>query len=819
MTGGFGKAWAILGLALLMNHAAWAAPTPAGTTITNTAQLAWDGPGGAAMVQTSNSIKVTVVAAVRTPSSVAFLSYAPGGSNGVLIGPTGCSTNGGTSFTTLPAPVSAQGQTLDISQPQAMHAATLYYPGDPVFVDVTDGDQNLDPAKRETVLVMVSVQGTSRTVTLRLIETGNNTGVFAGYVQTVATGATAGACTLAIKAGEQLQLDYTDAMDAGDQSQANALVDPYNVVFDSATGKPVNGAEITLVNAATGTDAAVTGRDGVSSFPSTVTSGKTETDGSGAQYPASAGAYLLPEVTAGNYKLKVTPPPGYRFASSESITALQQLPQAPFVLGKASFGQSFTLSGMGPVGYDIPLDPVSTSLFVQKTAAATSASVGDMLQFTLTAENTSTTLAAQDVMLVDTLPQGFRYVQGSARLGGKPMPDPSVSADAQQLTFTVGRLDKSSQVRVTYVVEVSAATPLGTAINSVQGFGAGQAKSNVATAQVEILNELMQNVNTVIGRVMPGCDKAAKADADLSGIRILMEDGSYAITDKNGRFHFQAVKNGTHVVQLDTDSLPTGYEITECTDNTRFAGRAYSQFIELHGGALWRTDFHIRKIPAPSGALSLKLAQKGAGDEVHSTVELAASGVPVTRLSVTVMLPDELSLVPGSATLDGKPIEDPQDMSGALVFRLPDAAAGWHGTLGFELKAGVNANRKIEWTTLALANFDTPAAKHQHTPMARVAMPVTPRYVPQHRDVMVQDYPFARYQLGPEEQAALNKIINSLQYARNISLVITGYTDNVHVLPNGNYENNQQLGLLRAKMVEAWLRRQIGLDWNRVKMS
>ncbi|MGH8399775.1 MAG: hypothetical protein ACRESU_01630, partial [Gammaproteobacteria bacterium] len=113
MTGGFGKAWAILGLALCVTHSVWAAtPTPAGTVISNTAHLAYQSPGGSAVSQASNQVQVTVVG-TRTPSSVAFLTYAPG-STSMLIGPTQCSSDGGTSFTSLPSPVSAQGNTLDI---------------------------------------------------------------------------------------------------------------------------------------------------------------------------------------------------------------------------------------------------------------------------------------------------------------------------------------------------------------------------------------------------------------------------------------------------------------------------------------------------------------------------------------------------------------------------------------------------------------------------------------------------------------------------------------------------------------------------------
>ncbi|MGH8370460.1 MAG: OmpA family protein, partial [Gammaproteobacteria bacterium] len=295
--------------------------------------------------------------------------------------------------------------------------------------------------------------------------------------------------------------------------------------------------------------------------------------------------------------------------------------------------------------------------------------------------------------------------------------------------------------------------------------------------------------------------------------------GAYAMTDKDGRYHFEAVKNGTHVLQLDTDSLPQGYVIDDCEHNTRFAGRAYSQFVELHGGALWRADFHIQRVPAPTGQVSIQLTQQGAGAQVHNTVDLAATGVPVSKLSVTVLLPEQMSYVPGSASLDGAKLADPDDMGGALVFRLGEHAAGWHGSLHFDTLAGVNKDLISIWTTRALANFDTPSAAHQHAPTVEVKLPVQAVYVPQHKEVMVQDYPFAHYQIGDTERAELDKIIAGLKGARNVNLVITGFTDEVHVLPGAAYQDNQQLGLFRAKAVEAYLRRQIGLDWRNVRMT
>jgi uncharacterized repeat protein (TIGR01451 family) len=725
--GRFGKAWLLLGLALSAMPAAWATtPTPAGTIITNQSTLTWQGPAGSGGLSEAPTFSLTTtqatpVTGVRTPSSAAFLTYAQG-SAGALIGPTQCSRDGGTTFNTLPAPISAQGSTLDPNSPQPRGPAQMYYPGDPLFVQVTDRDQNLDPLVRETILAKVLVAGTSQSVTVRLTENAPNSGLFTGYVLTTANApAPANTCALSLQPNQHLELQYTDTVDASDSSAAQALVSPYNVVFDSTTGARIDGAKITLVDADTGIAVAnVTGRDGVSSFPSSVTSGQSVTDSSGASYNAATGAYLLPQVGAGHYRLQVVPPAGYRYASTATPAALQQLTGAPYTLGPASFGQDFSVTGVQPVGFDIPLDPISGSLFVQKTASVNVAAVGDMIQFSVSVENSDKLGIAQNVRLADSLPQGFRYVKGSARIGTSKVADPQIAANGQQLQFDLGNIDKSSTLQLTYVTEVTAATPLGASINRAQGLADGGTASNVATAQVEIRNELMQDVNTVIGRVLVGCDPHdGRAAEGLAGVRVLMEDGSYVVSDKDGRFHFQAVKSGTHVVQLDTDSLPQGYAVDTCERNTRFAGRGYSQFVELHGGALWRADFHVRRLPPPSGRVTVQLSQQADGTLIRNTLALSVEQVPVSKLSSTIVLPEGAHYVAGSAKLDGMAVAEPNEMDGALVFRLGDRTTGWQGKLQFDLQAKAAGATQ---TTQALVNFDTPSASHQHTPAASAVL-------------------------------------------------------------------------------------------------
>ena len=86
-------------------------------------------------------------------------------------------------------------------------------------------------------------------------------------------------------------------------------------VFDSATGAPISGAVIRLVEDPPGIDGSPLGDDGVSPFPATITSGGTATDGVKI-YNFAPGTYRSPWVPAGTYRLEVTPPSGYVYPST-----------------------------------------------------------------------------------------------------------------------------------------------------------------------------------------------------------------------------------------------------------------------------------------------------------------------------------------------------------------------------------------------------------------------------------------------------------------------------------------------------------------------
>lgn len=496
---------------------------------------------------------------------------------------------------------SAGGQQTMAVQTSAVHA------GDELIVTLNDANRNTDPAVRERVEVVLTSSNGDEEL-LRLLETGPDTGLFAAGFTTAGTPPAVARfdCVLSVATGESIKAAYVDAAYPSDTSSAAILADPIQFVFDSQTGAVIDGAQITLIDLATGQPALVFGDDGKSRFPATVTSGGTVTDSAGRTYDLPTGGFRFPVVAAGNYQLQVVPPAGYTAASQVPAEQLRQLngPNGAFQIDpQGSFLLPFSVNRAALFRIDVPLDPRQLPLLVRKTASVSEASAGDLIQYRVTVENNNPSAAINATVLLDTMSQGLRFKAGSLRIDGKPAADPQLDASGNGFRLALGKVAARSTAVITYVVQITGAAPTGDALNKVVATANGIAASNEARAVVAIRPFLMSDAATLIGRVFDGgCDAPEMKMAGVPGVRILMEDGTYVLSDREGLFHFEGVRPSTHVVQLDVASLPEGYEPVQCLRDTRHGGSAISQFVEVRGGTLWRTNFHLRRTGAKVAA-------------------------------------------------------------------------------------------------------------------------------------------------------------------------------------------------------------------------
>lgn len=654
---------------------------------------------------------------IPTESSIELLSASSGGTLST-VNTSQCLNGSG--FVNAPDPESLELGLIALPEEISLVEAGRFARGDAAFIRIQDLDQDVDPFSADFVDVTVTVDSSSDQETIRLRETGDSTGIFIGYVQTQGTADAVGNnCLLEAPPASQIEVVYEDPTDSSDLSSAAALLDPGFSIISSATGMPLDGATITLIEAATGASAVdrVFADDGVTAYPATVVSGGSAFDESGRAYQFAPGSFFFPEILPGEYQLEVTPAPSHLFPTILSNSELAQLEGGPFTVVVGSRGEAFSVVAGTPSGFDIPLDPIDASVLVTKEANKDVVAIGDFLQYRVLVQNTDTAGIVSEVVLRDRLPVGMRVQTDSIRVDGQPASEFEIDADQRLLSVQVGALGTGDSRELRYVVEVGPATPLGSARNEVTAQGVGVAQANTAFVDVLVEEDLFRSKSTVIGTVWEGgCDgldfSKPQNDSSFSkpqgmpNVRVWMEDGSFVVTDSAGKFHFAGIDPGTHVLQIDQSTLPVSHEVISCEQNTRFAGSPDSQFIDIPGGALWRTDFYVRKKPDSQQELVSRLDAEAYPDEglVEYTLHVIGGALDIKKLNATLSLPDSLNYVGGSTRLNGLPKGDPKDYGGGMfTFRLPTTPEAFAYELSFRARivqdASIDASAVVQLVT------------------------------------------------------------------------------------------------------------------------
>lgn len=653
----------------------------------------------------------------RSAAVIELLYYAPGtGAQNVIIRPT--QYYNGSGYADLAAPASPEDASVRVTdRPLPLARASVISHGQILFLRIADADQNVDPGVRDGITVTLRLNDTGDVELLRLYESGVDTGVFTGYVTLTRQAGAGNDGVLNVATHVQLDAVYVDAVDSSEAVSYDILVDPYGRLFDSTTGVLLDGYTVHLLNADNGQAAQVYGDDGVSRYPATAVTGGSVTDSSGRLYQFDSGSYRFPFVAPGNYRLVVVPPADaqYRWPSQKSDEELAAVPNGPFVIDLGSRAESFPVREGPPLQIDIPVDPITSHLYIRRSAAKEKVSPGDFLPFKVSVENTATSTIS-GVTLSDQLPRGLRYRKGSARLAGMPLGEPAISGDGRTLTFSLGDMASSATHEISYVVEVGAA-PRGMFHSSSEAQGnGGLVVSNRSRVATRVIEEFMRSENIIAGQVVLIGDDGQPSGKGVAGARIYLEDGSFSITDENGRYHFAGVKAGTHVVQLDRDSLPEKYRVIAHEQDSQFAGSAWSKFVDLRGGTLWQVDFHAALQPKPQGHLRLHLTNQGPyqNNLVQYRFVIESETVPVGNLRVMLMLPEGVRYQPGTSRVGDVAIADPEINDGVLVYTLADMPAGrtWDLSFGTDLVRAEDA-----LLVKAMLMFDTSDKAGQRSPV------------------------------------------------------------------------------------------------------
>lgn len=451
-----------------------------------------------------------------------------------------------------------------------------------------------------------------------------------------APGNTRGALQVTLVAGQTLP-------------QQSLPVDPSGVVYDSVARTPVANAVVTL--RPTGSCA---GWDPSTQIVNAVAGGFTISGNAISMTTNASGFYQFlfginaPASCA--FELAVVPPaqyvaPSTLIPSSGTLTlpsgagTVAVQPQATPATGSQRTTYYLNLvtgsAAQGLIHNHIPLDPrVNSILSIEKSVNEREAEIGDSVQYTLRVRNVQgATLPA--LVINDSLPLGFSYLRGSARvqLDAQPvtaLADPAGGA-GPRLAFSYGSTLAAGQtLTVTYRVRIGIGANNGDGINRAKA-QSGVISSNEARAVVRVAGGVFTTEACVAGKIWVDCNENQVQDAEevgVPGVRFYFEDGTWLVSDSEGKYSYCGLKPQTHVLKADRSTLPKGAYLG--TTGSRNAGDPDSLFVDLKNGELHRADFRIAS--CTDAVLHQVYGRRTLGETVAPAVEKGAADKPDVTL-------------------------------------------------------------------------------------------------------------------------------------------------------------------------------------------
>src|SRR5690606_19247213 len=198
-----------------------------------------------------------------------------------------------------------------------------------------------------------------------------------------------------------------------------------------------------------------------------------------------------------------------------------------------------------PVRIDIPLDNPGGTVSLQKRASRDEAEPGDAVLYRLTVRNLSDAAATDPLRITDRFSASLRMAADSLRVDGRePGPAATADPDGRGFALALPALAPGATSEITYALTVAPDAAPGQAVNRATA-RAGDRPPVEASVGLRIRRDGLADRMTLVGQITAGrCGRRGEA-IGVRGVRVMLEDGSFAVTDADGRYHFDGVVPGT----------------------------------------------------------------------------------------------------------------------------------------------------------------------------------------------------------------------------------------------------------------------------------
>ena len=269
----------------------------------------------------------------------------------------------------------------------------------------------------------------------------------------------------------------------------------------------------------------------------------------------------------------------------------------------------------GSISLPMPVT-VTETLKLTKSTNRKRAEVGSLVTYAIVVENKAD-IEVANVAINDTLPEGFEYVEGSARWDHDANTDTDmiqvpeiVLNDGRVVQFTLGDIDKSSLNRsLRYQLRVGSGVTLGVHTNKAVAVNNNATPLKISddillsatgSADIEVVRDALFSLSTVVGKVYNDVNGNGWQDAEdypIPHASLVTSAGHQVRVDADGQYHLGNVRPGRMVIRIDERSLPEGAEVI---------GHS-SQVVDVRPGLPVKVNFGVRLSSAEIARESIKI--------------------------------------------------------------------------------------------------------------------------------------------------------------------------------------------------------------------
>lgn len=461
----------------------------------------------------------------------------------------------------------------------------------------------------------------------------------------------------------------------------------------------------------------------------------------------------------------------------------------------------------GPVRAAAVLE--SPPLVITKTAGSASAQVGSLIRYLVEVENRSN-ITAPELRVVDTMPDGFVFVPGTAVVDHRKVSDP---LGKNPYEWWLGDLAAGDKVTVEYTVQVT--TSAGPGINeNVAWAHATEFQSVHDTARVNVVSAVLPG--KIRGRVIFDCDRDNVPDLDEwpTGIDIYLDDGSQSRSNVEGMFYFNIVRAGEHAVMLDTRDLDAqGYYLPEGEQSKVFVhvhetGEAYILFRVCPAHPILEVNKQAAIVPKARATKIASIDETSITDSTGATVDYeiileSNGGSESTVVTLIDSLPTETRYIEGAAggdlsrherLLQCKLNVGQERVQRAVHYSLEDLAPGVRRFLTNRVRlVGDQSPTAQEQTPISSEPADVAVGPFKMVPPKGFEI-----------DLVGAHFETSKADLRPEAIPVLMALADTILKYDEAQVHAEGHCD-YRRIHNEEFPSNWELSDARAKAVVDWL--------------